>query len=964
MVKAVLGIYDYFRRRRWLCACLLACIAGLLVVSGLSLGYKEDISDFMPMDDRDRRGMEIYQGISGGNRILVLFEAADTSAGVDRYALMEAVDAFSGRFSQMNPTVGLMSQIDASQMEGLMDWCYSNIPYLMTDSDFSRLDSLLDDGEVYRRLERDKELLMFPTGSMLSQHIQVDPLNVFTPVVARLRDFGGTAGMDVSDGYIFTPDGSIAVAVVTSPYGANETGGNKVLLDSIYNVAEYVAGEVGGVSIRAFGAPSVAVTNASRIKADSIISVAVAVVLIMLLLVYSFRRRGYLMFIFLTLVFGMVFAMGVMGMLRDSISLIVLGMASIIVGIAANYPLHFIAHLEDAGSVRDVLKELAKPLIIGNVTTVGAFLCLLPLDSRALQDLGLFAGSMLVGSIFFVVVFLPHMVRPGRVGTGKGRRLPFRRMSNFAIEGHRRIVAVLAVVTVVLGYFSLSTGFDTDIHNINYMTEAEAADMTRLQSYVKGDSSASTIYVITEGRDADEVYSKAITGMELRSRMDSAEIMARVVSPADFLPGPEEQVRRIARWDAFWKGRGAGLADSLERDAVSLGFSASAFGAFKEIIGKGYKVEGPEYFSPLASTALAGYSVSDSSFVALVSAVSVAPSDVARARDAIGEGDGHYTFDVNTFTSGMAESLSGEFNYIAFSCGIIVFVFLWLSFGRIELSLIAFLPMAVSWIWILGLMDLSGLKFNIVNIILATFIFGQGDDYTIFITEGLVYEYTYGKRLLASFKSSIIISALIMFTGIGALAISDHPALFSLAAVTVVGMFSVVLMAYLLPPLAFGFLVGREGNRRDVPLTLWGMLRRPRRPDAFTDAASCVWWIRTRYIYKGLDVERRCRRVLSAVGRCSSVVDSCPHKGKVLVVNSGQGEVALMLALTRPGIEVSAVERDDDLRSISMNLACNPVNLLIYPEIPGNADHFDAVYIINPEESQRTACPWAAFIEV
>ncbi len=40
MVKAVLGIYDYFRRRRWLCACLLAGIAGLLVVSGLSLGYK------------------------------------------------------------------------------------------------------------------------------------------------------------------------------------------------------------------------------------------------------------------------------------------------------------------------------------------------------------------------------------------------------------------------------------------------------------------------------------------------------------------------------------------------------------------------------------------------------------------------------------------------------------------------------------------------------------------------------------------------------------------------------------------------------------------------------------------------------------------------------------------------------------------------------------------------------------
>ena len=480
------------------------------------------------------------------------------------------------------------------------------------------------------------------------------------------------------------------------------------------------------------------------------------------------------------------------------------------------------------------------------------------------------------------------MVRPGQVGTGKRRRLPFRRMSNFAIEGHRRIVAVLAVVTVVLGYFSLSTGFDTDIRNINYMTEAEAADIARLQSYVKGDSSASTIYVITEGRDADEGVQQG----HYRNGTTVQDGFCRDNGPCGVAGGlsawPGGAGTQDCTLGCILEGRGAGLADSLERDAVSLGFSASAFGVFKEIIGKGYKVEGPEYFSPLVSTALAGYSLSDSSFVALVSAVSVAPSDVARARDAIGEGDGHYTFDVNTFTSGMAESLSGEFNYIAFSCGIIVFVFLWLSFGRIELSLIAFLPMAVSWIWILGLMDLSGLKFNIVNIILATFIFGQGDDYTIFITEGLVYEYTYGKRLLASFKSSIIISALIMFTGIGALVISDHPALFSLAAVTVVGMFSVVLMAYLLPPLAFGFLVGREGNRRDVPLTLWGMLRRPRRPDAFTDAASCVWWIRTRYIYKGLDVERRCRRVLSAVGRCSSVVDSCPHKGKVLVVNSGQ----------------------------------------------------------------------------
>ena len=111
--------------------------------------------------------------------------------------------------------------------------------------------------------------------------------------------------------------------------------------------------------------------------------------------------------------------------------------------------------------------------------------------------------------------------------------------------------------------------------------------------------------------------------------------------------------------------------------------------------------------------------------------------------------------------------------------------------------------MAVSWLWILGIMALLGIQFNIINIILSTFIFGQGDDYTIFMTEGTVYEYKHHRPMLASYRRAIILSALIMFIGIGSLIIARHPALHSLAEVTIVGMFSVVLMAFVIPPLAF-----------------------------------------------------------------------------------------------------------------------------------------------------------------
>ena len=98
-----------------------------------------------------------------------------------------------------------------------------------------------------------------------------------------------------------------------------------------------------------------------------------------------------------------------------------------------------------------------------------------------------------------------------------------------------------------------------------------------------------------------------------------------------------------------------------------------------------------------------------------------------------------------------------------------------------------------------------GIKFNIVNIILATFIFGQGDDYTIFITEGCLREKHEGTDILPAYKRSILLSAAIMFIGIGTLIFAKHPALFSLAEVTIVGMACVVFMAWVVPP----FLINR-----------------------------------------------------------------------------------------------------------------------------------------------------------
>ena len=123
-------------------------------------------------------------------------------------------------------------------------------------------------------------------------------------------------------------------------------------------------------------------------------------------------------------------------------------------------------------------------------------------------------------------------------------------------------------------------------------------------------------------------------------------------------------------------------------------------------------------------------------------------------------------------------------------------------------------------------MNLLGIQFNIVSIVLATFIFGQGDDYTIYITEGLMKEYAYGTRSLSDRNESVLISAILMFIGIGTLIISGHPAMRSLAEITILGMFVVVIMACFLPEWIFRYLTRKHGRQvRQMPVTILRWLR-------------------------------------------------------------------------------------------------------------------------------------------
>lgn len=828
MTKFFLKIYDFLSKRKALSIVILLIIIVLCIISALKLDYKENIADFLPTDPEKEKYTSVYDDLSNRGQITVIF------SGDDMGEIMATMDDFEDNWHKSDIAL-LINDLRCKMDDGLVfdaiDFIRENQPLFLTDDDYRRMDSLLAEPDyVATCMANIKRMLAFPTTSVVIEGIQADPLNLYSPTLQRLTALNATEGYRVEDEYLFNEAGDKAFAFFSSPFSGNDTKNNAILVELMENVIKTTSDCHQNVKISAVGAPTIAVTNAQQVKKDSFLSITLAIVFIFSILMFTMARKRNLMWLGISILFGWIFALAVIALFKTSISIIVVGIGSVIVGIAVNYPLHYLDHIKQEPNKREALKDVIQPLVIGNITTVAAFACLIFVKAEAMHDLGLFGALMLVGTILFVMVFLPlFAVSPKKkhklfVDNGKEPSETWRKIKLYAFWP-------IVVITLILSYFSQNTSFDSDLHNINYMTEQQKEDLAVLSESLNKDGETDLIYVVSEGTDFQEVLrqnEEIIANLELSVHFEKSKFSDNSIvisGPNGLLLSIEKQQQSLEKWADFWQ-RHTDIAETTEKEAVKVGFTKDAFKTFTQNIDKQHVTKSPDEMHALMELCKT-YTLKHNDLTRIVNFVQV-PADESEAlkrqiRDLIGPSTGSgtiYAFNISDVGNNLVNALSDDFDYILYVCSIVVFFFLCLSFGRLELSILAFLPLTVGWAWILGIMDLTGLQFNIVNIILATFIFGQGDDYTIFITEGLLYEYAYGKKMLKNYRNSVILSGILMFIGIGTLIFAKHPAMKSLAEVAIIGMATVVFMACYLPPIIFGWLTKKKGQLREVPLTL------------------------------------------------------------------------------------------------------------------------------------------------
>ncbi len=155
------------------------------------------------------------------------------------------------------------------------------------------------------------------------------------------------------------------------------------------------------------------------------------------------------------------------------------------------------------------------------------------------------------------------------------------------------------------------------------------------------------------------------------------------------------------------------------------------------------------------------------------------------------------------------------------SCVILVFAILWQRFHRFELALLSFMPLVISWALMQWGVSLHSIHSPVVDVVLAVFVFGQGGAQSYILTSAMVGNYATGHNVSSDYVSNVTLTVFMILSSVAVFLLADDPALSTLARLSAVAMFVVILLTLCLIPPLFRWLTRRcDGRVRLVPHTL------------------------------------------------------------------------------------------------------------------------------------------------
>ncbi|WPP48772.1 MMPL family transporter [Catalinimonas niigatensis] len=803
----------------------LAAVLGVALYFASGIRLEENISSIIPQDEKIARVSKTFEGFKMNERLVMHLYTEDTA---NPQLLIQIAKQFSDSLQvHYAPYINeIKREFPDTQIEQLYSYYYQHLPFYLEDEDYQKIEARITEEGIQSTLRRNYKSLMSPVSMVTKKMLIRDPFSLTTFPLQRANALRGNDDIQLYQNHLITQDRQHLIFFVTLSNPPNETKNNAAFIEGIEEQTEQFQQENPELHIEYFGQAAVSVANANRIKNDIYITVSIAL-LLLFIFISLFYRNVSIFFIAVTPgIFGAIVSIALLAIIKSKVSAISLGVGSVMLGITIDYALHFFTHYKHQKNLQALFSDISGPMLMSSVTTACAFFALLFIRSEALADLGLFAGTSVIVSALYTLIVLPHfVVRKGnaedKVSSSKNiaERL-VSKLAQYPFQQSRWAISLFIILSVVSCFTWKNYAFESDMLRLNYMPEKLAAyekNLNKISTY-----SANGFYLISTGGD---FWDALETGKKVKQKLKQLQqdsLIYNYITVNDIVPPASQQKKKLQAWKAFWKAQQVDtMLTDFYAEAQKLGFQSQAFGQFESMLKQNYSLLQQEDVASILSVFGDDLIIphADDS-VSVVSSVKLSSDHKREVLEEFEQQQDVLIFDKGYFTARLVELLEEDFSKLVNISLLVVFAIILLSYGRIELAIITFMPILLSWLWILGLMGLIGLKFNIVNIIICTFIFGLGIDYSIFVMRGLTQNYKLGLINLLSYKKSIILSALTTLAGIGVLAFAQHPALRSIALLAIIGILSVIFLTFTVQPILYNFLIQKRKEKGVVPYTL------------------------------------------------------------------------------------------------------------------------------------------------
>ena len=802
MSELFVRIYRYFHSHRIVCWLSLVSLFALFGYFSSQIHLEEDINKLMPSSrNEDGTTKLAFADLKIKDEVFVLFDGGDSEE------LIATCDAFADSLQQDTALINnLFYRIDEELLPDVIDYMIAHVPAYIDTTAYVHFDSLLTREHFVQQMQQNHDDLQGEFGEMFPELIELDPMGMRNVLAEQIKSVLSGGTYQVLDNHFFVPDSTVCLAFLTPRFSSTNTGQGSALFDRLNTVIEQLKASHPDVEISYHGLPASGYCNSTQIKHDLTTTIAGALVMVLIFLLVCFRRWDSIPLLLLPVVFGTLFGLTMMYWLKGEFSLLALGIGGVVLGVALNYVLHVMTHHRYVSDPEQLLRDQVKPVLLGCITTIGSFSGLLFIHTDLLRDFGLFAAFAILGATLFSLIWLPHMLKP------VNRPFPafLDRINAWPVDRKKPLIAVIVVLTAIFvgAYLIGGTHFDTDMYNLgsDYPMVKHSEKLLREKTYT-GDK---TQYFASQGQTMEEAIEHF--GI-LRQKLDSLQSLGLVKSYTptnDLLVSLDRQQERIDAWHRYWNdSRLATVRQLINATAPAADLRPEAFETFFEAAKADYTCDAlyeanviPQgYLSTLMEQSYDGTWLCFTSVRCQNDSVRSADSDYIRICNAVSSDPHLLVLDTYYYTTDTLLQMSSDFDRLQWLSMAFVLLVLWLSFRfNIKYTLLGFMPILLSWLIVLGAMNIFGQQFNLISIIISTFIFGIGVDYSIFVMHGLTREH------LAYHKTAILLSAVTLLVTVGSMLLAVHPAIRSVGFSTLVGLLSAIILSYVVQPAVFRWL--------------------------------------------------------------------------------------------------------------------------------------------------------------